>query len=205
MARINNGQLFPRLRVERMLFQMFHIFCHQFSGSVSAGIKCSESNPAAQCFLRPPACEPAGGRAPPAGFFPRRPDARCAAPPPVTIAVGKFRDDFFQRGVRRIGVLRQLQMPVRQLRERGGDLQGRRAWRIAKMVERDFRRRQILRVFGLDGREQRRRLRNHSGISQAVRGWPRWPQAAGSTSVSRGRWNKAVFCPAARCRRQTAN
>jgi len=64
-------------------------------------------------------------------------------------------DDFFQHGARGIRILRDFQMPVGQLRERGGDLFWRRVLPVAEMVERDFRAGQILQVLRLDAGEQR--------------------------------------------------
>ena len=70
------------------------------------------------------------------------------------LGAGKFFNDFFQRGARGIGVLRQLEMPVGELGERGGNLLGRRFGRIAEMIQRHFRAGQILHVLGLDGGQQ---------------------------------------------------
>ena len=56
------------------------------------------------------------------------------------LGIGKSRDDFLQRGARRIRVLRQFELPVGQMVHCGGDLLRRRMGLVAKMVQRDFRR-----------------------------------------------------------------
>ena len=78
---------------------------------------------------------------------------RCAASNASSVS-GKPRDDFLQRGARRIRVLRQFELPVGEMVHRGGKLFGRRLGPVAEMVQRDFRARQILQVFSLNAGEQ---------------------------------------------------
>ena len=163
------------------------------AGSVSPGIKCSDESSSPMFFT------PSGTR----HRLPvvrRQQDFFRAAQMRDALRrlrrerrVRKPRDDFFQHRARRIRVLRQFQMPVRQLRERGGHLQRRRIRPLAKMVERDFRPRQILQCPPPGCWRAASRPRNHWGISRAARGRPRWPRTDGSISVSRWRRNNSGF------------
>ena len=70
------------------------------------------------------------------------------------LGVREPRDDFFQRRAGRLRVLCQFELPVGQLVHRGGDLLRRRMGLVAKMVQRDFRRRQILQILRLNSGQQ---------------------------------------------------
>ena len=194
-----------RLGVERMLLQVFHVIRRQFRGIGLGG------NQIPHGIAQPDAFHPFRHRHRLAVMRGQQDFFRAAQMRDALrrrqrqFGVGKFGDDFFQRGARRVGVLRQLEMPVGELGERGGDLPGRRGGRIAEMVQRDFRAGQILHVLGLNGGQQAGCLRNRSEIWQAACGFPRWLRAAGMISVWRARWNNTVSAPAVRCRRHKAS